>query len=67
MRSDKPEPFDLEESIGNLDDALRIARELVSALECAETVESERDFRANVGEAKVLMKQLSGELNELPS
>lgn len=59
--------FDLEEKIGELDDALRIARDIVSALECAETVESEEDFRTNVGEAKVLMKQLAGELKELPS
>ncbi len=61
------EPFDLEEKIGELDDALRIAREIVSALECAETVESEKDFRANISEANVLLRQLKDELKTLPS
>jgi len=63
-----PEPgeeFDLEEKQGELEDALRMARELVSHLECAETCETESDFRSNLAEARAAIGPLRDEIKNL--
>jgi len=46
------EAFDLDDAQSNLDDALTAARAVVTALECAESCETVKDFFANLEDAK---------------
>lgn len=55
----------LQDAIGALDDHLKSARDLVEALETAETVENMDDFMVNLDEAIEYARQLHKELRDL--
>lgn len=48
---------ELEELLGEVDDALQAARHCFEALECSETVESVGDFWSNISEAEEKAKE----------
>lgn len=61
------EEFDIDNAQCNLDDVLKAARAVVSALECAESCETVADYFANIQEAKDVLSDLRTELDALQS
>ncbi len=57
--------WDLDNAQCEVDGPLKIAKEVLSDLECAESCETEGDFRSNVEEALGKLAVLRKELEEL--
>ena len=56
---------DLDDRQAAMHEAISAARELLEHLECAESCETLEDFNANLAEARSVLKNLKGELEEL--
>jgi hypothetical protein len=63
--ADPAEEFEIDNAQCGLDDAIKAAKAVVSALECAESCETPEDYFANVQEAKDMTAELKKELAEL--
>ena len=55
----------IEEKQAELSDAINYAEEILAALRNAESCETEADFKANIGDARSLIRLLRQELQEL--